>query len=313
MSSSPHPIKAVIFGLAGTELTEEERSFFASVRPAGFILFKRNCDNPEQIKKLNKSLRDCVSWHAPILIDQEGGRVARLGPPHWRKSPPAGDFAKIAETDIEAAKKATYENAVKMAEELEELGINVDCAPMADILFPECHDIVGDRSFGSDPEIVATLAGEMARGLTDGGVMPVLKHIPGHGRAKCDSHESLPVVDASRDDLDKMDFVPFSKLNKLPWGMTAHITYTAIDPENPATLSKKVIDVIRNKIGFKGILLTDDLSMKALKGSYAQRTKKSIEAGCDIVLHCNGKMEEMQEVANACPELSPQVKQKLAL
>jgi beta-N-acetylhexosaminidase len=297
--------KAVIFGLAGESLTPEETAFFQQHQPLGFILFARNCKTPEQIKALNASLRAITGRkETPILIDQEGGRVARLGPPQWRKVPAACNFVELTQRDQAKGCEATYLNARLMAKDLIELGINVDCAPTADLLIPGCHDIIGDRAHGDTPEMVSLLAAEVCRGLMEGGVLPVIKHIPGHGRAKADSHESLPVVDAPLDELARTDFVPFKNLSEAPWAMTAHITYTAIDTENPATLSNKVVRIIREEIGFDGLLLTDDLSMKALTGTFEERTKKSLAAGCDVVLHCNGKMEEMQPIAEACPPMT---------
>lgn len=288
--------KAVILGLEGLEVNSNERSFFKKEKPLGYILFKRNIDNPAQVKQLVKQLKEIAGWDCPILIDQEGGRVARLRPPHWRSSPAVKVFADIATKDLAAAKEATYINARLIGEELHSLGVNVDCAPVCDLVFEGAHDIVGDRSFGSEPEKVASLARQMAMGLADSGVLPILKHIPGHGRAKADSHESLPVVPASLEELRKTDFLVFEKLANIPWAMTAHITYTAIDEQHPATLSSKVIDIIRNDIGFGGILISDDLSMKALEGDFTERAANSLKAGCDLVLHCNGKMEEMEPV-----------------
>lgn len=288
--------KAVVVGLQGLELNSEERSFFTKQKPLGFILFKRNIDNPNQVKHLVRQLKECVEWDCPILIDQEGGRVARLRPPHWRSSPPVKQFADIAKKDMTAAKEATYLNARLIGEELFSLGINVDCAPVCDLVFDGAHDIIGDRSFGYDPDKAALLARQMALGLADSGVLPIIKHIPGHGRARVDSHENLPIVDCTLQELRKTDFVVFEKLANIPWAMTAHITYTAIDEENPATLSSKVIRIIRDDIGFGGILISDDLSMKALGGSFKDRADNSLKAGCDLVLHCNGKMEEMIEV-----------------
>ncbi len=280
--------------------------FFKKHNPFGYIIFARNLKKPEQIKNLNQELREISSNpNIPILIDQEGGRVARLKPPHFRKSLPAGVFFKLAKRDLEEAKKAVYINSRLMAHELVSLGINVDCAPVVDILFPESNEAaVGNRAFGDTPEMVATLATEMCRGFQDGGIIPVIKHIPGHGRAKSDSHHHLPVVDATLKTLETTDFAAFRLLNKMPWAMTAHITYTAIDEKNPATLSRKVIDMIRKDIGFEGLLLTDDISMKALSGSFASRCKQSLAAGCDVILHCNGKMEEMEEIAANVPSLS---------
>lgn len=285
--------KAVILGLEGLELKSEEKSFFQKEKPLGYILFKRNIDNPAQVKQLVRQLKECAGWDCPILIDQEGGRVARLRPPHWRNSPAVKVFADLAEKDLDAAKEATYINARLIGEELYDLGINVDCAPVCDLLFEGAHEIVGDRSFGYDPEVVAKLARQMAMGLADSGILPIIKHIPGHGRAKADSHESLPVVTTSLAELRKTDFLVFEKLANIPWAMTAHITYTAIDDQNPATLSSKVINLIRDDIGFEGILISDDLSMKALEGNFEERAANSLKAGCDLVLHCNGKMEEM--------------------
>lgn len=294
------PPKAGIFGLSGLTISEEEKKFFADLDPLGFILFARNCESPEQLKKLTRDLRELLQRDdVLILIDQEGGRVARLKPPHWRKAPPAGYFAKIADSSIAAAKAAVYANARLIAQELHTLGINVDCAPLADVPVKNSHDIIGDRAYGDDPHQVSILAAAMAKGLTDGGVLPVLKHIPGHGRAKADSHENLPVVNESIEILSKSDFVPFKALSFLPLGMTAHILYTALDPERTATISPVVIDFIRKEIGFGGLLMSDDISMKALNGELDELTAMSIDAGCDIVLHCNGKMDEMQKVAKA--------------
>lgn len=290
--------KAVIFGLKGTYLTDNERQFFTAHNPLGFILFSRNIEDKNQVKQLVADLRDCVGRaDAPILIDQEGGRVARLKKPHFRLTPPAGDFAAIAEHDLAAAKEAVYANARLIAEELYELGIDVDCAPVADLRIPGAHDIIGDRAYGSDPEQASILARAMCEGLMDGRVIPVVKHIPGHGRAKADSHESLPVVDTDKATLEKTDFKVFKNLADAPWAMTAHILYTALDNVSPATHSKAIIRIIREEIGFKGVLVSDDLSMKALQGSFADRTTRVLEAGCDVVLHCNGDMKEMEEIA----------------
>lgn len=299
---------AVIFGLAGLEITDEERKFFTKSKPLGFILFARNIDNPEQVKSLVADLRSCVGWQCPILIDQEGGRVARLKPPHWRVWPPMAKFANMANDNIEQAGSEAYANAKDIGNELAKLGINVDCAPVCDILIEGADDIVGDRSFGSDIDIVTALARKTAEGLIDSGVLPIIKHIPGHGRAKADSHKELPLVASDIDELRRTDFKVFQNLAKIdwkvkPWAMTAHILYSAIDDKNPATLSKKVIGMIRNDIGFDGVLISDDLSMQALSGDYADRTRNSLAAGCDLVLHCNGKMEEMVAIAGAVTKL----------
>lgn len=305
------PPKSAIFGLAGLTISEVEKHFFAEHNPLGFILFARNCESPDQVRKLTHDLRELLQREdVLILIDQEGGRVARLKPPHWRKSPPAGFFSKIADSSIAAAKAAVYANARLIARELHELGINVNCAPLADVPVRNSHDIIGDRAYGDDPHQVSILAASMAKGLTDGGILPVLKHIPGHGRAQSDSHENLPVVNEPLDILQKSDFIPFKALSFLPLGMTAHILYTAIDAKNTATISHKVIDFIRKEIGFDGLLMSDDISMKALDGTFDELTKKSIDAGCDIVLHCNGKMEEMQAISRVLPPINDKAERR---
>jgi beta-N-acetylhexosaminidase len=296
--------KAAIFGLEGKEISAEERIFFEKTLPLGFILFARNIDNPAQVKKLVADLKAIAGFECPILIDQEGGRVARLKPPHWRASPPMGRFAKIALNNLEKAEEGVYLNARLIGRELYDLGINIDCAPVCDILFKDAHDIVGDRSFGADIDIVSSLARKTAEGLLDSGVLPIIKHIPGHGRAKADSHAELPLVDAPIAELAATDFKVFQNLKDMPWAMTAHILYTAIDKNQPATLSKKAIEIIRSDIGFEGVLVSDDLSMEALKGSFSDRTRSAIEAGCDVVLHCNGKMHEMVEIADNVDVLS---------
>ena len=306
------PISAAIYGCAGETLTQEEKDFFHKVNPFGFILFARNCRNPEQIKKLTAEMREAVNREPlAILIDQEGGRVARLKPPHWRAAPPAQLFSELAERDIVSASKATYLNGRLIAAELHALGITVNCAPLADIPSSECHDIIGDRAYGSEPERVSTLSRAMAEGLLDGGVLPVLKHIPGHGRATVDSHASLPIVETSLPMLEASDFLPFYALRDLPFGMTAHILYKALDAEKPATLSPQVIRYIRDKIGFDGMLMSDDLSMKALAGDMGLLAKETLQAGCDLVLHCNGDMAEMQQVATGVGALSPQSERRM--
>ena len=302
---------SVIFGLEGKELSSDEKEFFKDVSPIGFILFARNVDSPEQVKVLVQELKAVVGWNCPILIDQEGGRVTRLKPPHWRKSPPMKVFAQMAEKDIKKAEQACYLNSKIIGKELLTLGINVDCAPVCDLLFDEAHDIIGDRSFGSDVDIVTTLAKKSAQGFLDSGVLPVIKHIPGHGRALSDSHLELPIVDATIEELNKSDFRVFKNLFNMPWAMTAHILYKSIDSEKPATLSPSLINIIRNEIGFKGFLISDDLSIEALKGSFAERTRKSLEAGCDAVLHCNGIMDEMVEIAMNAVQLSGIAKKRL--
>jgi beta-N-acetylhexosaminidase len=299
-------VRAVIFGCDGHELSAAEQAFFQAVKPWGFILFNRNCGSPEQVRRLTKSLRDAVGrGDAPILIDQEGGRVQRLRGEHWRPRPPAAAFGAIVRQNPAAARELAYDNARVMAAELHDLGINVDCVPCIDVPIEGAHDIIGDRAFGRDPWTVTALGQSVVDGMLDGGVLPVVKHMPGHGRARADSHLELPVVDTSRAELERTDFVPFRALAKAPLGMTAHVVYTDIDPEAPATTSKRVLDeIVRGFIGFDGALMTDDLSMRALKGSFVERVRASIAAGCDLILHCNRNMDEMREVAEAAPILS---------
>jgi len=298
---------AVILGCAGTELTAEERAFFRDVDPLGFILFARNVADPDQMRRLTGDLRAAIGRDdAPILIDQEGGRVARLKPPHWRAMPPAAKFGDIAMIDRARAAAAVRINHELLAGELRAIGIDVDCTPVLDLKRPETTTAIGDRAFAADPHLVADLGRAAAEGLMAGGVIPVIKHIPGHGRATLDSHLDLPRIDAEFDALVDSDFVPFRKLNDLPWGITAHLVYSAIDPEKPATLSPRVInEVIRGEIGFTGLLISDDMSMKALQGSLDRLAAELIAAGCDVALHCNGKLDEMRLVAAGCGSLSP--------
>lgn len=291
--------KSFICGVEGLTLSDAERKFLGDEQPYGVILFARNIGDPGQLAALTAEIRSLLNHRfASILIDQEGGRVARMKPPHWREYPPAKRFADMAR-DMERAARATYLNARLIAEELREAGITTDCAPLADVLAPECHTIIGDRAFGSDAHQVAKLARAQAQGLLDGGILPVLKHIPGHGRATVDSHESLPVVRATLVELEACDFIPFRELADLPLGMTAHIVYEALDAKRVATVSPVVIRFIRSGLGFDGLLMSDDLSMKALTGPYRKRAEDTLAAGCDLVLHCNGVMKEMREVAAA--------------
>lgn len=293
---------AVVFGCAADTISDDERRLFADADPLGFILFKRNCRTPDQVRGLIDSFREAVGRaDAPVLIDQEGGRVQRLGPPHWRDAPSAARFAGLGgETALEAVRL----NARLVAHELSELGITVNCAPVLDVPKTDADPIIGDRAYGNDPLRIAELGRAACDGLLAGGVLPVIKHIPGHGRADADSHKALPRVDAPLDDLRAVDFKPFSSLAKMPWAMTAHVLYSAIDDKNPATLSSDAIDMIRFAIGFAGVLVSDDLSMEALSGSLAARTEAALKAGCDVALHCNGNMEEMQAVAGAASRLS---------
>lgn len=290
---------SVIFGCAGTSLSAEERAFFRDTAPWGFILFKRNINNPDQVRALVSEFRDCVGdAAAPVLIDQEGGRVARLTPPTWAAHPPAARFGTLFATEPDAAREATYLNARLIAHDLAALGINVDCLPVLDVPAEGAHDIIGDRAFARDPHTIIELGRAQIDGLLDGGVLPVMKHIPGHGRAGADSHLALPRVIASAEELSATDFVTFRSLDTCPIAMTAHVVYESIDPQRPATTSPKVVrDVIRGEIGFDGLLMSDDLSMKALDGPLAVRAKAALFAGCDLALHCNGDMDEMRDVA----------------
>ena len=306
--------KAALFGCAGLAVTPEEAAFFKAVNPAGFILFARNCDTPDQVKKLTGDLRGCIgSDNAPILIDQEGGRVCRLLPPHWRKPPSAQVFAELATRDLSAAYEALTINVRLIGQELRELGINVDCLPVLDLPEGDADPIIGDRAYGTESDQVSALGRVACTALMLEGVLPVIKHIPGHGRANVDSHKALPIVDTSKAELSQTDFMPFKVLADMPLAMTAHVIYSDIDAEHPATTSKKVIqDIIREEICFDGLLMSDDLSMQALAGSFAERTKSSLEAGCDVVLHCNGDMKEMVEIGAAAPEMSEEAGDRLA-
>jgi beta-N-acetylhexosaminidase len=294
-----------IYGCAGPVLSAAERNFFRDVRPWGFILFGRNIENPDQIRALVATLRETVDdGAAPILIDQEGGRVARLKPPLWAERPPASLFGALYAQNQELAREATYLNARLIAHDLSSLGINVDCLPVLDVPAPGAHDIIGDRAFAADPTTIIDLGRAQIEGLMEGGVLPVMKHIPGHGRAGADSHLALPRVTATVEELSASDFVTFRSLDSCPIAMTAHVVYDSIDPQRPATTSPKVIrDVIRGEIGFEGLLMSDDLSMQALDGPLAMRAKAALFAGCDLVLHCNGDMDEMKDVASEVKEL----------
>ena len=310
--------RAVIFGCSGPVLTPQERDFFRETRPAGFILFTRNCETPSQIKQLVHDLRVSVSLNAepdlaiPVLIDQEGGRVQRLRPPHWRDAPAASKFLDMAETNFDLAVEATSLNAQLMAAELIELGITVNCSPVVDIPQSGSHAIISDRTWGRTPEQAARFGRLVADGLLTGGVLPVIKHIPGHGRAMVDSHHDLPTVSSAMSVLDEIDFKPFKLLNDLPWAMTAHIIYQSIDDKHPATCSEIMINkIIRQHIGFGGVLISDDLSMKALAGDFMERACSALTAGCDIVLHCNGDMDEMKSVASGVAGLTDTAKLRL--
>ncbi len=312
MSDSEQLPRAVVFGCAGERLTSEEKDFFARTAPLGFILFARNCRNRPQVRRLVEDLRASVGrTDAPVLIDQEGGRVARLSPPVWRAVPAAAVFGRLAAGDPEAAHKAAELNARLLAAELTDLGITVNCLPLLDVPVAGGHDIIGDRAFADTAEVVADLGAAVLSGLLAGGVLPVIKHLPGHGRAAVDSHEALPVVEAPRKLLEETDFTPFRALADAPLGMTAHVVYTALDPAQPATTSQTVIDqVIRGSIGFQGLLISDDLSMSALAGGLGDRAAAALAAGCDVALHCNGKADEMAAVAAAVGPLGEAARER---
>jgi beta-N-acetylhexosaminidase len=298
--------RAFITGLAGTAITPEERAFLQEARPWGLILFKRNIDTATQILALASSFREIMgNAEAPVLIDQEGGRVQRLGPPEWPAYPPGAAYGRLYERDAAKGLAAARLGARLIAEDLIKVGITVDCLPVADVPVSGADAVIGDRAYGDTPEQVSALAGAAAAGLADGGVLPVLKHIPGHGRATADSHAALPVVDAPLAALEASDFAAFRPLAGLPMAMTAHVVFTAIDPVSPATTSAKMIrNVIRDGIGFRGLLMSDDISMGALSGSLRERTRAALAAGCDMALHCNGNLDEMREVAAESPLLA---------
>lgn len=294
-------MNATIFGPAGSEVTGWERDFFRDADPLGFIVFARNIENPSQLRKLTADLRDTVGRQAPILIDQEGGRVQRMRAPHWREYLPALDQMQRARDPM----RAQWVRNRLISAELHDVGIDVNCAPLADLVEDETHPVLRNRLYGSDVATVVEAARICAAAHLAGGVLPVMKHIPGYGRAAVDSHKALPTVHAPRAELDAHDFAPFRALNDIAMGMTAHIVFTAIDPDAPATTSRKMMQVIRDDIGFDGLIMTDDLSMQALSGTVAERATASIKAGCDIILHCNGDGAEMQAVARAAGDMTP--------
>jgi beta-N-acetylhexosaminidase len=296
-------MRAFICGLKGLTLEADERAFLREAAPWGVILFRRNIDAPDQVSRLTAEIRDVLGRHAPILVDQEGGRVQRFGPPRWRAYPAAARF-EIAAASAAQAERLAWLGARLIAHDLREVGVDVDCLPVLDAPAEGSHSIIGDRAYSRDPARIAAIGRAAAEGLMAGGVGPVMKHIPGHGRARADSHLELPVVEASRKELDSVDFAPFKANADLPMAMSAHVVYTAIDPAAPGTLSKTVVgDIIRDHIGFDGLLMTDDLSMKALSGGFRERAERAIGAGCDIVLHCNGDLAEARPVAEGAPPL----------
>ena len=300
-------IRSFISGCESTVLTRDEAVFFRENNPWGLILFKRNCESPTQLKTLTSAFREAVGRKdAPVFVDQEGGRVQRLGPPsnYWKKYPSGRAYGDLYAANPLAALRSARHIGRLMAEDLTEAGITANCIPVLDVPRPGAHDVIGNRAYSMNIEHVMALARAHAAGFMDGGVLPVVKHIPGHGRAEVDSHHDLPVVKATRDELEKTDFPPFAAFADAPMAMTAHVVYTALDKSYPATLSKKIIKtIIRQNIGFRGLLITDDLSMKALSGTLPEKCASALAAGCDMLLHCNGRLEEMREVAGAAGEL----------
>jgi beta-N-acetylhexosaminidase len=297
---------AVIFAVSGPVLTADERAFLRDADPLGFILFARNCEEPGTIRTLTAELRDCVGrGDAPVLIDQEGGTVMRLRPPFWADAPAARTLGTLFLRDPDRAMGAARALGGLFGAELRDLGIDVDCAPVADLGLPETTGAIGSRAYSDKPDVIAALARQMAKGLMQEGCLPVIKHMPGHGRGRVDSHRALPRVDADIETLRESDFSAFRALRDLPLGMSAHIAFEAVDPDAPATISRKVIDaVIRDDIGFDGFLFSDDIAMSALQGNPADRTRNVIAAGCDAVLHCTGDLTEMMDVAAVAMPLS---------
>lgn len=297
--------RAFITGLEGLTVSPNERAFLREARPWGLIIFKRNVSSPDQVAELAQSFREIVGAEAPVLVDQEGGRVQRLGPPHWRAYPPGARYGQLYDRQPEVGIAAARLAGHLIAADLRPLGIDVDCLPIADIPAAGGDPVIGDRAYGTEPGKVARIAKAIAEGLQAGGVLPVLKHLPGHGRATTNSHHNLPVVNTDRATLEATDFSAFRPLAGLPLGMTAHVVFSAIDPIAPATTSVTMVrQVIRGFIGFQGLLMSDDVSMNALSGSIAERSRDALAAGCDVVLHCNGDLREMVAVAGATPELS---------
>jgi beta-N-acetylhexosaminidase len=309
--------RAFITGLSGTALSAEERAFLRAAEPWGLILFARNVARPDQLRALSRSFREAVGRaDAPVLVDQEGGRVQRLGPPHWPRYPAGADYGRLWEIDRAGALEAARLAGCLIASDLLPLGIDVDCIPLADVPAADADPVIGDRAYGTNSEKVSAIAAALAEGLMAGGVLPVLKHLPGHGRATADSHQSLPTVTADRASLEAVDFAAFRPLAGLPLGMTAHVVFSAFDPRAPATTSRTMIqEVIRGSIGFGGALMSDDISMGALSGSIEERSAAALAAGCDLILHCNGRMDEMCAVAATAPRLcgSAEVRARAAL
>ncbi len=295
--------RAFICGLEGLTVTDFERAYLRETKPWGVILFARNIDNPDQVRRLTSDVREALEWHAPILIDQEGGRVQRLKPPHWRRYPAASRFGAIEMAEpgagVEAAQIATW----MIADDLLQVGINVNCAPVLDLRVPGGTDAIGNRAFHGDPKAIGLLGRSTMDAYIQAGVAPVIKHMPGHGRAVVDSHVGLPRITTDRETLEKTDFVPFQALRDAPLAMTGHLVFEAIDPDLPVTLSPTMLALVRDLIGFDGALMTDDLAMGALSGSMAERASQALAAGCDLALHCNGSRTEMESIRDAIPLL----------
>ncbi len=306
-------MQAAIYAPEGVELTRDEQRFFRDADPAGFILFRRNCESPDQLQRLTDSLRDLTGRpDLPILIDQEGGRVARMRPPVWPAFPSAERFANLYQAAPSSAIEAVRANARALALMLRSCGINVDALPLLDVRQEGATDIIGDRALGNDPMQVAALGRAVLDGLASAGVVGIIKHMPGHGRALVDSHKELPVVTADAEDLD-VDLEPFERLASAPMGMTAHVIYTVWDPDRPASLSPIVIgDIIRGRIGFDGFLMSDDIGMEALAGDFGNRAAGVVAAGCDAALHCSGKFDEMVAIADAVPQMHAEAEARLA-
>lgn len=302
----------IILGLSGEALTDSERGLLRDARPAGIILFARNCLDPDQVRRLVADARAAIGHSALVLIDQEGGRVRRLRPPHWRDLPPAAAFVRLSENDRDLGRRAAYAAARLTAADLASIGIDTNCAPVLDVPVAGAHDIIGDRAYGQTVEQICDLGRAVAEGLLAGGVLPVVKHLPGHGRATVDSHLELPIVSASRTELETSDFAPFRALADLPVAMTAHVVYRALDADRPASTSHRVISgVIRGAIGFDGLLMCDDLGMKALQGGMRELAAAVIAAGCDLALHCSGDLAEMQDALSGLPPIGTDASRRL--
>ena len=320
-SKGAEKASAVILSLSGKVLTEREKSFFKEADPLGFILFGRNIENPQQLKALCAEIKETVGRDCPILIDQEGGRVQRMGPPHWSKYTPMREFGEKAEADLDAGLEALRYHALRMADDLKAAGINVNCTPVLDILVEGAHDIIGDRAFSADPALCGRLGTSLCRHYLAAGIVPIIKHIPGHGRARSDSHLELPRIGEALAVLERTDFEPFCIVSKSDigsdvWAMTAHIVYDAVDGDLPITLSASGIEkVIRQGIGFDGILISDDLDMRALDGygTIEERAAAVIEAGCDLALYCWADMKIMEKIAESVPKIGEKALERLRL